>query len=163
MHERQLMRWLAAERADRDEDAERMLGELLRSLPDVMVPAGFADRVLIGAGVVLSWRLRAAIAGNLAAAGLAAAFLLPAIVGVVGRVAPGDVLATAAAGFATAVGALDELVTIWRFLAHLRETLWMVVATPPVALTLLAMVVVAAIAWRGLTELLTPPRSPGYA
>lgn len=163
MQERQISDWLAAERAGRDDLAEKVLGELLRALPEHPVPFGFAGRVLVDAGVVLSWRLRAAIGGSLMAAGLAAAFVLPLVLGLLGRIRFGDVLAVVTNGFATAVSALDEMVAVWRFLAQLRESLWLVISTPPVALTLTAMVLVAVLAFRGLSELLSPQRSPGYA
>jgi hypothetical protein len=52
--DRTLTRWLRHERAGDDVEAEEALGELLRSLPSVSVPAGFADRVLRASGVQLA-------------------------------------------------------------------------------------------------------------
>lgn len=162
MHERHILDWLTAERAGREEDAEQMLGAIFRTLPEAMVPAGFADRILVGAGLVLSWPLRAAIGGSLMAAGLAAAFVLPAVMSLLGQIHLGDVLGMAAGTFVGAVNTVDEMVAVWRFLALLRESLWLVATTPTVAFALLATVAVAALALRGLSELHNPQRSPGY-
>ncbi|MCZ6507487.1 MAG: hypothetical protein O7A98_07315 [Acidobacteria bacterium] len=52
--DRTLTRWLRHERAGDDPEAEKALGELLRSLPSASVPAGFADRVLRASGVPLA-------------------------------------------------------------------------------------------------------------
>lgn len=49
-----LTRWLRHERTDDDAEAEKALGELLRSLPSASVSAGFADRVLRASGVPLA-------------------------------------------------------------------------------------------------------------
>lgn len=163
MDEQTLHRWLAAESRGRDEDAEQLLFGLFRALPEAEPAAGFSHRVLVTAGVVSSWRMRAAVAGGLLAAGLAAAFLLPLAIGMVAEITPGAVLGLAASAVTALAAALDELVFVWHFLARLRETLWLVVATPPVALTLLAMAAVATLAGRWLVELLSLDRSPGYA
>jgi hypothetical protein len=163
MDERHLYRWLAAESRGRDEDAEQLLFGLFRGLPEAAPADGFADRVLIAAGVVSSWRLRVAATGGLLAAGLAAAFLLPLAFALLGRIDPGAVTAALAAGVTGAAAALDDLVFVWQFLAHLRQTLWMVVSAPPVALTLLATAAVCALSGRWLAGLLSLDRSPGYA
>ena len=47
-----LNRWLAAERDDRSDEAEAALLELFEGLPLLAPPAGFADRVLLRAGIV---------------------------------------------------------------------------------------------------------------
>ncbi len=163
MDERTLNRWLMAESRGHDEDAEQLLFGLFRGLAPAEPAPDFADRVLLAAGVTVSWRLRAAVGSGLLAAGLAAAFLLPLALGLVASIAPGDVLATAAAAVTGIATALDELVFVWNFLVHLRETLWLVVSTPPVALTLLAMVAICFLSGRWLVELLSLDRSPGYA
>ncbi|MEE8525426.1 MAG: hypothetical protein V3T72_15930 [Thermoanaerobaculia bacterium] len=163
MDEQTLHRWLTAENRGRDEDAEQLLFGLFRALPEAAPVAGFADRVLIAAGVISSWRMRAVVTGGLLAAGLAAAFLLPLAIGLVTRIAPGDVLGLAASGVTAVAAAVDELVVVWHFLARLRETLWLVISTPPVALTLLTMAAVSTLAGRWLVELLSLHRSPGYA
>jgi hypothetical protein len=163
MDEQTLHRWLAAESRGRDEDAEQLLFGIFRALPATEPAAGFTDRVLVAAGMVSSWRMRVAVTGGLLAAGLAAAFLLPLVIALAAQITPGAVLGLAASAVTALAAVLDELVLIWHFLARLRETLWLVVATPPVALTLLAMAAVSTLAGRWLVELLSLHRSPGYA
>lgn len=158
-----LHRWLEAEERGRDEQAERLLAGIFAGLPQAQPAADFADRVLAAAGVAVSWRLRVAVSGGLLAAGLAAAFLLPLAVALVSQIAPADVVEAAASGIAGIANALDELVFIWHFLAHLRETAWLVVSAPPVALTLLTMAAICTLAARWLVDLLSLDRSPGYA
>jgi hypothetical protein len=162
MNHQLLQHWLSAERRGRDAEAEEILFEVFGALPLALPSARFADRVLVGAGVVWSLRARAATAASLVMAGLAAAFLLPVAVGVVQLVTPGDVLSAVAHTLAGAAGTLDELFSLWRFVAGVREALWLVVATPPVALTLLLMTALAALAGRWLAQMLSLHRSPRY-
>ncbi len=56
--ERTLQRWLRYERGGEDERAEKELRRLLTALPPAPVPAGFAQRVLIGSGVAAEPRSR---------------------------------------------------------------------------------------------------------
>lgn len=162
MNEELLYRWLTAERQGRDTEAEEVLFEVFRAIPLALPSAGFADRVLVGAGVVWSWHLRSAIAACVFLSGLSAAFLLPAAFALLRLVTPGDVLSAVAQGLAGAASSLDEILSLWRFVAGLQEALWLVVATPQVTLTLLAMTALATLAYRSLVELLALQRSPQY-
>ncbi len=162
MNEELLYHWLAAERQGREAEAEEVLFEVFRAFPLTLPSSGFAGRVLVGAGVVWSWQARAAVAAGVLLSGLAAAFLVPAAITLRHLVTPGDVMVAVAQGLAAAAGTLDEILSLWRFVAGLQEALWLVVATPPVTLTLLAMIAVATLAYRWLVELLALQRSPQY-
>ncbi len=162
MNEELLYRWLAAERQGRDTEAEEVLFEVFRAFPLALPSVGFADRVLVGAGVVWSWHLRSAVAACVFLSGLSAVFLLPAAIGLLRLIAPGDILAVVAQGLAGAASSLHEILSLWRFVAGLQESLWLVVATPEVTLTLLAMTALATLAYRSLVELLALHRSPQY-
>ena len=81
-----LERWLAAERDDRADEAEGALLELFEALPLVAPPAGFADRVLVRAGLqgakrdLFAWRpLRIVLALCLVAAGFGVLWLPPVL------------------------------------------------------------------------------------
>ena len=158
-HRESLHRWLAAERRGREAEAEEILFEVFRALPLTSPAAAFADRVLVGAGVVWSLQARAATAACLLLAGLAAALLVPVAVGALALVPPGDVLAAPFLGLAGAANALDEILSVGRLAARLQEALWLVVTAPPVALTLLAMTALAAFAGHWLAGQLSPYRS----
>jgi len=56
VNDRTLSRWLRYEQLGDDVRAERILGELMSSLPPATVPTDFADRVLVGSGVVRARR-----------------------------------------------------------------------------------------------------------
>ncbi len=162
MNEELLYRWLTAEKQGREAEAEEVLFEVFRAFPLTLPTPGFAGRVLVGAGLAWGWQARAAIAACVFLSGLATAFLVPAAVTLLHLVTPGDVVVALAQGLAAAAGTLDEILSLWRFVAGLQEALWLVVATPQVTLTLLAMIAVATLAYRWLVELLALQRSPQY-
>src|SRR5947199_6972819 len=83
-----LNRWLAAERDGRDGEAETALLELFEALPLTRPAAGFADRVLVRAGLqtapvaadLFAWRpLRIVLGMALAATGLGVLWLPPVL------------------------------------------------------------------------------------
>src|SRR3954452_6775260 len=82
-----LDRWLAAERDGRDGAAEAALLELFEALPLAAPAAGFADRVLVRAGLqkdatadLFAWRpLRIVLGLALAATGLGVLWLPPVL------------------------------------------------------------------------------------
>ena len=168
-----LERWWTAESGGREAEAERALFSLFRVLPEPVPSPDFADRVvaawttgreeLRAPGFRPTWRIRLAIALCLFLAGLAAAFLLPTVLGMSRFVTPSEVIASVAAGFSTLVQSFAGVVSLWGFLAHLRDSLLLVVTAPPVIASLLMGATLAALAFRGLIELLHPARSSAHA
>ena len=159
--------WLAAEHSGRDAEAERALTGMFSALPEVVPRAGFADRVLIGAGLlrpsVLDSRWsRAAIAGSLLTVALALVWTLPAILGLTRLVAPGELAGLLVQGFVAAVSRVDELVTLWQIWTRIASTAMLVATSPPVVLTVLGLCVLSALTFRGLSELLSLERNPDY-
>jgi hypothetical protein len=163
--------WWAAEIADQEAEAERALLTLFQSLPEAVPSTDFVDRVLAGAGLVapatrfrtstetLDWRGRLSIAASLVLAGLAAAFLLPAVIGLTRFITASEVSATLIQGFSSVLQWFAGFLSALGFFSQLSETLMLVVTTPPVALVLLVLASLATLAFRGLTELLRPRRS----
>lgn len=168
-----LRTWWNAETTGHEAEAERALLTLFKSLPEAVPSADFADRVLAGSGIEAgigtpitelttpfrSLRARLAIASSLVLAGLAAAFLLPAVIGLTRLVTASEVIATIVQGFSALLQRLADLMSVWSFFSQLSETLMLVVTTPPVALVLMIWALQATLAFRGLTELLKPRRS----
>ena len=168
-HRKALATWLWAEEQADTATAEQALGQLFRALPQDSPSEGFAERVLLAAGFApetlavpaerLGWQARAVLALSLLSAGLAAAFLTPAVLGLVQLVRLGEVAAWFVQGLSALVQSLADFLAVWEFLAHLRDSLLLVLSTPPVAFTLLLSTLLAAFAYRGLIELLEPRRS----
>ena len=161
-----IRRWLASERRGNEREAEHTLARVFRAMPMPAASAGFADRVLAGVGlgsaaVYPGWS-RAAIAACLLVAGLALSYTLPLVLSLTRLVAPGEAAGLLVQGFVALVGRLDEALSIWRFFAGLVETSMLIVTAPPVLLTLLALAALSAFTLRGLSDLLSEGRSPGY-
>lgn len=85
-HRNALDRWLAAERDERPQEAEAALLELFEALPLIAPPAGFANRVLVRAGLKAARRdlfasrgMRLVLALCLAAVSLGALWLPPTL------------------------------------------------------------------------------------
>jgi hypothetical protein len=168
-HHRSLEAWLRAEERADEAGAEQALGQLFRALPQAPPSEGFAERVLLAAGLTperlpapverFGRSLRAVLALSLLSAGLAAAFLAPAVLGLAHLIRPGEVAAWLVQGISALIQGLADFLAVWEFLAHLRDSLLLVLSTPPVAITLLLSTLLAALAYRGLIELLDPRRS----
>lgn len=173
-HQDALDRWLAAERTDQDQEAEAALLELFESLPGVAMaapPAGFADRVLVRAGLrtaaaradLFAWRpLRIVLALCLVATGLGALWLPPVLGALAGLwsfsgLVRGTVwaMAEAAHGMATVVRYWDLVVPIGRALAQ-------PLSVPPVMAILVGALLVSSLAFRFLRDQLTGERNWTY-
>lgn len=159
--------WMTAERSGREAEAERALARLFAVLPAPLPSAGFADRVLAGAGLraapaVYPWWSRAAIAACLMVVGMALAYTLPLTLGLSRLVAPGEVAATIVSGFVAVLSRIDELFVAWRLCANVAQTLMLVVTSPPVFWTVLTLSTLSAFTLRGLSELVSSNRKSAY-
>lgn len=161
-------RWLAAERHDGDDQADAALLELFEALPLIAPPAGFADRVLLRAGIPAKRDLfasrgaRLAVALGLVALGFGGLWLPPvlrvlAALWSFGGLVQGGVqaLAGAAQWLATALRAWDLLLTIGRALTQ-------PLTTPQVTAGLVACLLISSFAFRFLRDQITGERSWTY-
>ena len=163
----QLRRWLVAEDVDDSPEAERALALLFTALPAPSPGADFADRVISSVGLrpmpaVYPWWSRATIAASLFLVGLATAYALPLVFSLAQLVAPNELAGVVVQSFVGLVGRLDELLALWRIGARVVATSVLVATAPQVVLTLLALTAFSAFTFRGLNQLLSPPRSSGY-
>jgi hypothetical protein len=175
-----LARWLAAEQAGHDEDAEAALLELFEALPPMAPPAGFAD------GVMARWSLenaRQAVAVpaahrgpvpvwarwllgfGLLSAG-AAFFLLPvvlialgALTGSVGSLSLAEVLQAGVRGLSGASQGVATLVGFWQALATAVEALTPSLAAPRIVGAVALCLAVSVASFRFLRELVSRERS----
>ncbi len=167
-----IARWLAAERAGGQAEAEAALAALLANLDQPAPPAGFATRVMLRAAeagalavqpsLVRSAWARAAVVLLVLAAGLAVTFALVALQPLVARFSPGDLVAGLAA-LATAAGsAAAGLVEGLQRVEVLRRAIALSLASPAVALAVGLCLALAAGGFRLLHDILQRERSWSY-
>lgn len=156
-----LKRWLAAEAAGDERQAEDAFGTLLASAPRLTPSAGFAERVLWAIQpapapqlALGAWWWKAAIVTALTLVGTATG-LLPLL-----RWLPidaptfGEVLRTGADGLVWVGEWLAAGLAIWGLLARIGTALQVAVATPQVASLLLASMLIGVSALYSLNRLL---------
>ena len=156
-------RWLNAERDDA-EGTERALRRVFAALPAPPLPAGFADRVMAGVGLVappraatpMVWRL--ALAAALATAAMAVATVPPVAYGLLSRITTGDVLRLAANTVVEACQRLAEGLAVWQTVSSIGETFTEVLSAPPILIALLAATLLSAGGFRMLHGLLAIDR-----
>jgi len=165
-----LARWLAAEREGLDGEAEAALLELFEAIPLAAPAAGFADRVLVRAGLqtagpadLFAWRpLRIVLGMALAATGLGVLWLPPVLRFLAGLWSFGGavkggirVLTDASQWLATALRLWDLLVTIVHALAE-------PLAVPQVMAVLVLALLASGLAFRFLRDQITGERNWTY-
>jgi hypothetical protein len=172
-HQNALERWLAAEREDRSETAEGALLELFEALPLVAPPAGFADRVLVRAGLqaarqdLFAWRpLRIVLALCLAAAGFGVLWLPPVLLGLprflAGLGSVGGAVRVGTRALVDASGWLASGLRVWDFLLTVDHALAQPLAVPQVLAILLGCLLASSLAFRFLRDQITGERTWTY-
>jgi hypothetical protein len=174
-HQDALERWLAAEREDRAEAAEGALLELFAALPLVAPPAGFADRVLVRAGLqaprqdLFAWRpLRIVLALCLVAAGFGVLWLPPVLLGLprllagLGSVGVGGAVRVGTRALVDASGWLASGLRVWDFLLTVDHALAQPLAVPQVLAILLGCLLASSLAFRFLRDQITGERTWTY-
>ena len=164
-------RWLAAEAAHHDEEAERLLGELFAGLPDEIPSAWFAQRVmaalpprLAAAPAGLAWRwLRPAVLVSLLAAGLSAALGPGIAVGLFGSVRPSAVIGLAVSAIVGFCRWMAGGLALWDWLGGVSAPLVRTAGTPPIAVALALTALTATLAFVSLSELMQWERSTYHA
>jgi hypothetical protein len=161
IHQEALDRWLAAERDDRDDEAEAALLELFEALPLAAPPAGFADRVLLRAGLQtadpFAWRpLRIVLALCLAATGFGTLWLPPALRALAGYLSVGDLVRGAVRVPGDATHWLASALRFWDLLLHVDRAFAQPLLAPPVMALLVAALLASSVAFRFLHEQISP-------
>jgi hypothetical protein len=173
-----LDRWLDAERADRAEDAEAALAALFSSLPPLQPPAGFADRVLLRAGLAAApamamasrtrrspfaslW-MRGLLTACLLAIGVSALWLPQALRALAGLVSMADLVRIWTGSVVVVCRWMGSAVGLWDFLLTVGRALATPLETPAVALALASCLLVSMVAFRFLRDLITRDRSWTY-
>lgn len=156
-----LKRWLAAEAAGDERQAESAFDKLLVSAPRLRPSAGFAERVLWAVQptptpqlALVAWWWKAAVVTAVTLTGTATV-LLP-LLQFLPIDAPtfGEVLKTGAYGLALVGEWFAAGLALWSLLARIGAALQLAVATPQVASLLLASTLIGVSALYSLNRLL---------
>jgi hypothetical protein len=170
-HQDALDRWLAAERHDQAEEAEAALFELFEALPQAAPPAGFADRVLVRAGLqtaaaradLFAWRpLRIVLALCLVATGLGALWLPPVLSALAGLWSFSGLVRGAVWATTEAVHGLASVLRLWDLMTPIGRALAQSISVPPVMAILVGALLVSSLAFRFLRDQLTGERNWTY-
>lgn len=157
-------RWLRTER-DSLESSERDLRRLFAALPAPPLPAGFADRVMLAAGLAATrpavapgWRV--ALGAALTAAAAAATMVPTVVLGLWRQISTGDLLRFAAGVVVETCQRLAEGLALWQTLGSIGETFSAVLSSPPILMTMLAATLLSAGGLRMLHGLLAVDGRP---
>ena len=167
-----LDRWLAAERDGRDGEAEAALLELFEALPmaGMAAPAaGFADRVLIRAGLqtvpedLFAWRpLRIVLGLALAATGFGVLWLPPVLRFLAGLWSVGGAVQGGIRALADASQLLATALRLWDLLVTIVHALAQPLAVPQVMAVLVLGLLASSLAFRFLRDQITGERNWTY-
>jgi hypothetical protein len=170
-HQDALDRWLAAERYDQAEEAETALLELFEALPEVAPPAGFADRVLVRAGLrtaaaradLFAWRpLRIVLALCLVATGFGVLWLPPVLAALAGFWSFSGLVRGAVWATTEAVHGLASILRLWELMVPIGRAFAQPLSAPPVLAILVGALLASSLAFRFLRDQLTGERNWTY-
>jgi hypothetical protein len=172
-----LDRWLTAENDGRADEAEAALAALFAGLPPMAPPAGFADRVMLRAGmaaqaVPAAARARRSVFASpwvrgwltlcLLAVGVSMLWLPPVLRAVMGLLSVANLVRLWTGTLVVACRWLGSALGLWDFLLSVGRALAIPLETPAVALALVSCLLVSTIAFRFLRGLITRDRSWTY-
>ena len=156
-HHDALDRWLKAERDDHPEQADAALFELFEALPLIAPPAGFADRVLLRAGIQAAAKrdlfasrgARLVVSLGVAALGFGALWLPPVLQLLAGLWSFGGLVQA-------------SVLRVWDVVESIGGALTRALTVPPVMAGLLVCVLVSSLAFRFLRDQITGERNWTY-
>ncbi len=161
--ERALHRWIAADQADLDAEADGAFRAVFQVMPRRAPRPGFANRVAVAVGTLVrpvghstpwSWSRRAAAAA-LAVIGTASMyFATVALAPIIAR-RLGALVSASARGFVWVVMHLESGLDLWAILAEAGRAIGAAIATSQVASGLVAIELVGVVALYALHRLLT--------
>ena len=165
-----LDRWLAAERNGLDGEAEAALLELFEALPLTSPAAGFADRVMVRAGLqaaasadLFAWRpLRIVLGLVLFATGLGVLWLPPVLRFLAGLWSVGGAVQGGIRALADASQLLAMARRLWDLLLTIVHALAQPLAVPQVMAVLVLSLLASSLAFRYLRDQITGERNWTY-
>ena len=166
-HQDLIDRWLTAEQGDRADEAEAALAALFTALPPLQPPAGFADRVMLRAGLAprsffASLWVRGGLTLCLLAIGASVLWLPQMLRALAGLLSVGSLVRLWTGSLVAACRWLGSALGLWDFLLTVGRALAAPLETPAVALALVSCLLVSMLAFRFLRGLITRDRSWTY-
>jgi hypothetical protein len=168
-----LDRWLAAEQAGRGDEAEAALTTLFAGLPPLQPPAGFADRVLLRAGLAVapasvhqtprslfaSFWVRGGITLCLFAVGVSVLWLPQTLRALAGLLSVGELVRLWTGSVVVACRWLGSFVGLWDFLLTVGRALATPLESPAVVAAMVSCLLVSMVAFRCLRHFIPQDRS----
>lgn len=163
-----LDRWLNAEHQDHAEEAEAALQALFATLPPLGPPAGFADRVLLRAGLApvpvprslfASFWLRASLVLSFLAISVSTLWLPQMMHAFTGLLSLSGLVRMVTGSFIGACQWLGSAVGLWELVVTVGRALAAPLETPAVAYAMVLCLLVSMVAFRFLRNLITRDRS----
>lgn len=168
-HHNALDRWLAAERDERPQEADSALRELFEALPLIAPPAGFAERVLLRAGLKAARRdpfasrgMRLVLALCLAATSLGALWLPPTLRALAGLWSLSGVVHGGVQALIDATQWLASVLRLWELLLTVGRALTQPLTLPQVTAVLLICLLASSLGFRFLRDQITGERTLTY-
>lgn len=172
-HHDALDRWLAAERDDRpgaDAEAEAALFELFEALPLIAPPAGFADRVLLRAGLQAAAKrdlfaslwARLLVALCLVSLGLGVLWVPPVLALLARLWSFGGVVQGGVRALNDGARWLASALRFWDLLLEVSRAITQALTVPQVTAGLLVCLLVSSVAFRLLRDQISGERNWTY-
>ncbi|HEY7215479.1 MAG TPA: hypothetical protein VIC28_12665 [Thermoanaerobaculia bacterium] len=168
-HQHALDRWLAAELDARPEAADSALRELFEALPLIAPPAGFADRVLVRAGLPAARRdlfasraVRLVLAACLVAGGLGALWLPPTLRALAGLWSLSGFVRAGVEGLISVTQWLASALRLGELLVTVGRTLTEPLTLPQVTAVLVICLLASSLGLRFLRDQITGERNWTY-
>jgi len=159
-------RYLAAEAAGREAEAESALAALFRSIEAPAPAPGFADRVLARIGrrsVFVRPAVQIGLAAALLLAALSTALFAPMLLPLAGLVRPAGLIGAAISALAGLGAHFASGISLWESVGHFLSVVGRALLAPAPLTFVVAQFAIAALALRGLLRVARPGRSSNHA
>jgi len=164
--------WLEQERDGSEQASEQALRQVMSRLPGAPIPVGFAERVLVSAGIAPdpgrtglldpAWALRFTLAVSLLLSGLAAVLVPSLLQPTLGLLQPARLVGVVVGGLMAFVQRLGAGLAYWRDISEAGAVLSSVFSTPTFLGVMAASVLLSLVAFRLLQGLIDSERSARY-
>lgn len=164
--------WLEQEQTSSDHASEQALRQVMSSLPEVPIPVGFAERVLVSAGIVPepgrtglldpAWALRFTLAVSLLLSGLAAVLVPSLLQPTLGLLHPARLIGAILGGVVAFFQRLGAGLAYWRDVSEAGAVLSSVFSSPTFLGVMALSMLLSLVAFRFLQSLIDSERSARY-
>jgi len=164
--------WLEQEQSGSDEGSEQALQQVITRLPEAPVPLGFAERVLVSAGIVPepartglqdpAWAWRFTLVVSLLLSGLAAVLVPSLLQPTLGLLQPARLVGVIVAGLMAFLQRLGAGLAYWRDISEAGAVLSSVFSSATFLGVMAVSVLLSLVAFRLLQGLIDSERSARY-